>query len=194
MVITREAVVSNGVKYSGLYHKATSVFKMFTACSPSVVASEIHDSGSCVLASLPCEEEQSKSLAWAAPPSGGASGGACSGLFFLSPFGSASPPSSSTQGSQTSVTSSPRLLNTALASGGGFLERPRCFLGGCASAHASSLASASALSSAAGPGALGISTDDSAQLSAASCYSTVINSRTIRPSFIHTLYLSYLST
>ena len=89
VVITREAVVSNGVKYSGLYHKATSVFKMFTACSPSVVASETHDSGSCVLASLPCEEEQSISLAWAAPPSGGASGGACSGLFFQSPFGSA---------------------------------------------------------------------------------------------------------
>eukprot|EP00959_Pyramimonas_sp_CCMP1952_P469182 9494493-Pyramimonas_sp.AAC.1 len=72
---------------------ATSVFKMFTACSPGVVASEILDSGSCVLASLPCEEEQSISLTWAAPPSGGASGGACSGLFFQSPFESASPPS-----------------------------------------------------------------------------------------------------
>ena len=45
MVITREAVVSNGMKISGPHHAATSVLNMFKACSRGVVTSEAFDAG-----------------------------------------------------------------------------------------------------------------------------------------------------
>ncbi len=110
--------------------------------SRGVVASELvsefaYDSGSAVLTSLACGVEQSGSLARLAPPSGGASGGACGGLFPELAFGPAAPPSSSPDGRRIPLIglASHRPLNTSSAAGCGAFLEVRAHFGAASGLH-----------------------------------------------------------
>ena len=99
--------------------------------SRGVVASELvsefaYDSGSAVLTSLACGMKQFGSLARSAPPSVGASGGACGELFPELAFGPAAPPSSSPAGRRIPliglILHDPTLNASSAAGCGAFLE------------------------------------------------------------------------
>ena len=74
------------MKYSAPHGAGSSAFN---GCRQGVAASEA--------VSVSLVEKRLRHLALPRPPSGGASGGACSGPFLAAAFGSVAPPSSSKQ-------------------------------------------------------------------------------------------------